>query len=419
MEGTAPGRGLKLWLASMHFFPIPGGAQLRFLRYLPRLAERGVETVVVTGTAKVRKKTACTKTAEWSERAVGQTISPERIDGSVVFRIRLPERCSWRRSVVFYRGLSRRLDEEPHRPDVIQMLPSLHPVSIPWLMRLRALGIPLVLAYAVPVELPAQRVKRIVRRLGLRLMYRHVSCVVVASAFMRAHALAHGAGPRIEIIPNGVDLRRFRPPCNGYERQEMRRSLGLGEKETMITAVGALTPQKGTDILLGAWSEVAKRFPNAHLILVGPRCNENEPNWKEFGRKLEAATAASGAANRVHFTGFVSNVEEYLRASDVFVFSSCREAMPNVVLEAMASGLPMVLTPFFGLSEDMGRPDRHYLLAERSSEGLAAATGKLLNSGGLRAALGQQARSWMEEAMDVERSLDRYAALYRELADGG
>ena len=120
------------------------------------------------------------------------------------------------------------------------------------------------------------------------------------------------------------------------------------------------------------------------------------PNLGEFRRKLETLLTASGATDRVHFAGVVRNVEVYLRASDVFVFPSQREGMPNAVLEAMASGLPVILTPFTGLSEDFGKPGQEYLLAERDPKALAAQITKLLENDELRNNLGLHARNWVE-----------------------
>ena len=110
------------------------------------------------------------------------------------------------------------------------------------------------------------------------------------------------------------------------------------------------------------------------------------------------------------------DVEEHLRAADAFVLASEREGTPNSVLEAMATGLPSVLTRFIGFSERIGRPDEHYLLAQRDAQSLADAVGALLEKPDLRKRLGESARRWVADTLDSERSLDRYAALYRELA---
>jgi len=152
------------------------------------------------------------------------------------------------------------------------------------------------------------------------------------------------------------------------------------------------------------------------LFMVGLRKDIQYPKLGDFKSRLDDLLAASGAADRVHFTGVVRNIEAYLRASDVFVFPSTREGMPNAVLEAMATGIPVILTPFVGLSKDLGEPDHEFLLVERDPEALASAIAEVLNGSGLGCRLGEKARRWTEETMDLEKSLDRYAALYRELA---
>jgi glycosyltransferase involved in cell wall biosynthesis len=93
--------------------------------------------------------------------------------------------------------------------------------------------------------------------------------------------------------------------------------------------------------------------------------------------------------------------------------------MPNVVLEAMASGVPVVMTPFIGLSEDFGRPGEEYLLAKRNPEALASTMSEVLNDEKFQARLGKRGRDWVERTMDLEKSLDRYAAFYRDLAQKG
>ena len=233
---------------------------------------------------------------------------------------------------------------------------------------------------------------------------------------MRQQMLDLGVSVRMEYIPNGVDLKRFRPPTTIEEKLQTRRLLGLQENQTVISTVGAVHPRKGTDFLLEAWNRLTDRFPNAHLYIIGLRKDLTYPDLKEFGHKLQSLINASGAPERIHFTGLIRNVEEYLRASDIFVFPSQREGMPNVVLEAMASGLPVILTPFVGLSAELGKANREYLLADREADSLATVLNKLLENRSMLEKMGKKARRWVEDTLDLDRCLDRYALLYYELA---
>ena len=183
-----------------------------------------------------------------------------------------------------------------------------------------------------------------------------------------------------------------------------------------MTTVGSIIPRKGIDLLLESWIHLAKQFPQLHFLLIGPRIDENDPKLSAFNQRLVDLVNASGAQNRVHFTGKVKNVESYLRASDLFVFASEREGMANVILEAMASGIPVVLTPHIGLPPDFGQPDHHYLMVERSADSISSMIGKLLNDKSLYSALARNGRKWLQETMDLEKVLDRYAAIYHELS---
>jgi glycosyltransferase involved in cell wall biosynthesis len=183
----------------------------------------------------------------------------------------------------------------------------------------------------------------------------------------------------------------------------------------MIT-VGSIIPRKGIDILLESWATLSRRFPDLHFVLVGPRIDENDYKLSAFNKKLIDLVNASGAGNRVHFTGRVQNVESYLQASDLFVFASEREGMANVILEAMASGVPVVMTPHIGLPPDFGEPSRQYMLAERSSESIAEVASGLLGDPERCHELAFVGRKWVEESMDLDRILDRYAELYHELS---
>jgi glycosyltransferase involved in cell wall biosynthesis len=409
----------KLCLASQHFFPTHGGAQLRFLRYLPGLLKRGIETRVLSGTPKSKKLIVSEPSVEAKGLSPDEILSGEPINDICIERVQLPDKAGWRRSIVFNNALLNYCTSADYRPDVVQVVSSLQPRSIPWVLRLRRLGIPVIYAYTIPATQPSHPVKRAYRKWTLRNLYRQLDCMVVGSAEMRDLALDIGVETRFEVIPNGVNLKRFRPAHNKAERRSLRASLGVADHQRMVTTIGAVHPRKGSDVLLEAWVQLIKQFPQTHLFLVGLRKDLQYPNLNDFRLKLEELIAASGASEYIHFTGTVRNPEDYLRASDVFVFPSMREGLPNAVLEAMASGVPVILTPFIGLSGDLGRTNHEYLLAERDPAVLSATIARILDSNGLHIKLGNAGRSWVEKTMDLEQTLDRYAALYHELADTG
>jgi glycosyltransferase involved in cell wall biosynthesis len=407
---------LKLCLASPHFFPTYGGAQLRYLRYLPGLRERGIDTWVATGTPLLEERTEADADQAWYRHPLGEALAPERIDGTLVRRVRLPDRKGLRRSLIFYRSVVKLCREPELRPDAVQFVSNLRARAIPWLLQLRRMGIPTLYSVSQFPTWPFKPRKRVHRRFVYKTLYNTLDCLVTNSDPLHDFLRGIGVTTRIEMIPNGVNLTRFHPSRDPAARRALRKSLGIGEDDLVVATVGAVIPRKGHDRLLAAWGPLAKRFPEARLLLVGPRADQHDPKLEAFGQRLEHLAQASGAADRIHFVGMAEDVENYLRAADVFVLASQREGMPNSVLEAMATGLPAVLTRFIGFSERIGRPDEHYLLSEPDAGALAAAIGALLEKPDLRRSLDENARRWVARTLDSERSLDRYAALYRELA---
>ncbi len=209
------------------------------------------------------------------------------------------------------------------------------------------------------------------RKWWLKRLYSQLDCVVANNHVMGSLTSASWERPGWRSSQTAWISQRYRPASNEEERKVLRASFGVtGGGSKMITTVGAIHPRKGSDLLLESWVSLAKRFPDAHLFMVGLRKDLQYPKLDDFRSRLSGLLAASGAAGRVHFTGVVRNIEAYLRASDVFVFPSMREGMPNAVLEAMATGIPVILTPFVGLSKDLGEPDREFLLVETGPGGL-------------------------------------------------
>jgi glycosyltransferase involved in cell wall biosynthesis len=414
---------IRLCLASQMFYPTYGGSTLRFLGYLPGFRERAIDCRVLTGTPLAEEATAAENTGQWDQSPVGAMLPQEQANGTPIHRVRLPARKGMRRTRMFNRALLQHCRQPEYRPDVIQLVGTLRLKSVPALSRLRAMGIPLVYAVTNTSKLmPKSNRSRLrqtlsLRRWRYRQLFNYMDCIVVNNSPMLDLMRGMGVTSRIEVIPNGINLQRFRVAGDATGPQQLRRQLGIGDDESMITTVGAVMPRKGSDLLLEAWVRMNRKLGNTHLVFVGPRKDLENPRLADFRDRLARLVDSSGSPERIHFVGLTDNVETWLQASQLFVLPSRHEGMPNSVIEAMACGTAVIITPFVGLSDDLGRAGEQYLLSGFDAEELADTMAGVLGNDELAASLRQRGRDWVEQTMDLRHSLDRYAALYRELAE--
>lgn len=344
----------------------------------------------------------------------GEFLEPETVEGIPVQRVHMQSAGRRWRHITFARGLARYC-RNGRTPDVIQLL-DLSGWSLPWLLKVRRLGVPLIYTHTM-IPKPSETVSRL-KGFHHRRAKDCMDCIVVSTGVMRDSLRERGFQGRVEVIPNGLDLTRFRPLGSESKMKAARKQLGLDTEAELIVFVGGfLNERKGLDVLADAWQILARTRPRANLVLVGPRFNRLRGKEEQiaFADRVQTSLDASGARDRVVFTGSVSNVENYLQVADVFVFPSRREGMPNVVPEAFGCGAPSVLADFLGLSSEFGVPGREYVLAERTPEAFADAISSLLDDRARRQALSEQGRDWVERELNVEDSLDRYVELYREL----
>lgn len=411
---------VKLCMACPVFYPTFAGGSLRYLRYQPGLRQRQVQTWVLAGTARAKERSLAEMHLGWHQQPVGKRLPDENVEDVPVRRIRLPDKSGWRRTSVYFRALLSLCQEDAYRPDVIQLHSFERPETIYWLDRLKTFKIPLI--YAVMLAPTLSRGNFLKRALGLRgkrmlkAFYKRMDMIVANSEQVSDFLDSIGVSTPIEIIPNGVDLQRFRPAHGKQERQLARNLLGISGNGPLILTVGAVSPRKGSDLLLGAWIRLAKQFPTAQLIFVGPRHDQNNPKLKHFEDGLRNLIEASGAPDRVHFVGFSDQVQVFYRAADIFVLPTKHEGSPNVVLEAMASSVPVVLTAFHGQSTAIGKAGTEFEQTERNPEAITQILTQLLRDSRRRRELAYQGRIWVQKHLDVENSLDRYADIYRRLA---
>ncbi len=141
---------------------------------------------------------------------------------------------------------------------------------------------------------------------------------------------------------NAVNLKRFSSPQGEDVRQAKRKELGIPAHAPVIGTIGRLSVQKGYSILLQAAGPVLETLPDAHFVIVGDG---------ELAEDLASIAAQLGVADAVHFTGARNDVEQLLASMDLFVSSSLWEGLPTVILESMASRVPVVATNVSGTRE--------------------------------------------------------------------
>jgi glycosyltransferase involved in cell wall biosynthesis len=167
---------------------------------------------------------------------------------------------------------------------------------------------------------------------------RRAARVIAVADNLAERALAGGVSPaRLEIIANGVDADRFRP----IDRDAARRALGIEQSGPLVLSVGHLSPRKGFQRVIAALPCILCAYPDAIVAIVGgPGAEGNN------GSELRRKAADLGVAHRVIFVGPVppERVALWLGAADVLALASAFEGCPNVVLEAMACGRPVVAT---------------------------------------------------------------------------
>jgi len=242
----------------------------------------------------------------------------------------------------------------------------------------------------------SSRRRRVVRRELSRLV-----CEVTCVSRHIADWLVREVGVRCPVtqIYNGVDTDRFRP---GPERDAVRRSWGLAPEALVVGHVGRLVAVKDHATLLRAFEEVRRRVPRAVLVCAG-----DGPLEPELRRR---------AGDGVRLLGHRDDVAEVLRGFDVFALPSLNEGISNTILEAMATGLPVVASRVGGNPElvDDGRTGA--LVPPGDAAALAAALGHYLAADDLRREHGRTALAAARERFGTDAMARGYERVWERAA---
>jgi len=208
-------------------------------------------------------------------------------------------------------------------------------------------------------------IKTHIQRILVKLILKETSLILVLSKNMEKH-LMNISNRKPIILPNGIDIAEF--------QKNMRKMLGKRFGRKQILFVGNIRPVKGVEYLINAMPKILEEEPDTCLVLVG-----SYP--QTFIQKIP-----KNLKNKVMLTGFINHQEvpAYMKGSDVFVLPSLSEGFPNVLLEAMAAGLPIVATNVGGIPEIVTDGENGFLTESKNSKQLAEKILLLLKDESLR-----------------------------------
>lgn len=233
------------------------------------------------------------------------------------------------------------------------------------------------------------------------------AAVIVNAVANRDAHIALGYRPaRWEWIPNGFDLARFRR--DEVARARLRRELGAAESERLVGLIARLHPVKGQRRFLEAAAMLGSARGDVSYLLAGRGVDASHPEIAGWIREL-------GLEGRVRCLGERRDIPDLMNALDIVCLSSTSESFPNCVGEAMACGRPVVSTPVGDVRHLMG--DAGVVVEDLSAKALARGIERLLaSSDEERSALGGRARARIETRFSHAAMVERYRALYRQLA---
>ena len=208
---------------------------------------------------------------------------------------------------------------------------------------------------------------------------------------------------RVRIVPNGVDIEKFKPTANA---EAARRQFGLG-KEPVVLFVGSLIPRKGLPFLVEAAKKVVKEHADAKFVVVG-----DGPQKNQIVSSLEKA-------NLLGNFKFLANVKDdalpaLYNCADVFALPSIQEGQGIVLLEAEASGKPVVAFDIGGVNEAVRNVETGLLVKRGDTVALADALLRLLGDCTLRERMGGDGRRFVSENFTWDLCAQRMLLVYRE-----
>jgi glycosyltransferase involved in cell wall biosynthesis len=206
------------------------------------------------------------------------------------------------------------------------------------------------------------------------------------------------------IVPNGVDLERFAPQ-RSVLRAATRAALGVPSDALLVGVVARLEAEKGHRHLLVAWPAIAQAIPHAWLVIAGT-------GSLDATLRGQADALPADVARRIVFAGNPADLPALTAALDMAVLPSLREAQGIAILEAMASGVPVVASAVGGIPETVRDGVDGLLVPPSNPVALASAVVRLARDPLVRARLGRAGRRRVEDHFGLDASVSQIASIY-------
>jgi glycosyltransferase involved in cell wall biosynthesis len=255
-------------------------------------------------------------------------------------------------------------------------------------------------------------------RWALRWIELGASAIVANSRYV-AQQLPRGRGsPPVEVIHNPVDTQRFDP--DRIDRGKARQRLGLEEGHEVLSVVAHFTPWKAQDDAIRMLAGLKATHPDMKLVLAGSAkfvAPSARYDSREFERHLKRIASELGVGRDVLFIGERDDIPEVLRATDILLVPSHREAFGRLAVEAMAMRIPVVATSVGGPAEIVRDRVDGVVLPPRQPEQWAAAIAELWAQPEVRAGMGARGRERALTEFAIGRHVERVLSVYERVLD--
>ena len=241
-------------------------------------------------------------------------------------------------------------------------------------------------------------------RLATKLKYRSFDKVITISEGIKRVLISQGVPEcHIECVRSAIDVSEYGKKCR---KKWFRSEFGLPKECLIIGMVAQFIARKGHKYMLKAFEEIHEEYPNTFLIFFGRGPLETE---------VKSQVAQKGLMNKVLFAGFRKDIANLLPCLDILVHPALMEGLGVSLIQAAASGVPIVATKVGGIPEIVRHNKNGLLVPPKESGRLAKALRRLLSDNRLRSRLGIGGRSLVQEEFSIDTMVEGNLRIYKQL----